>query len=197
MNLKAVVEGLLFISGEEGITIAEMTEIIEKPFEEVKALLKELALDYQKEDRGIHLEIFGERFKLTTKKEHKPYYEKFVSEVDNPNLSQAALETLAIIAYNEPITRVEVDEIRGVGSAHLVRRLLLKNLVEERGKSDLPGRPMLYGTTETFLDFFGLSKKEDLPPIEEIELPEEEKDLFESKYQEKESVNGVENEEQV
>lgn len=188
MNAKAVIEGLLFISGEEGVTIEEMTEIVEKSFEEVKQLLKDLALDYQKEDRGIRLEIFGKRFKLTTKKEHKPYYEKFVSEVDNPNLSQAALETLAIIAYNEPITRVEVDEIRGVGSAHLVRRLLLKNLIEERGKSDLPGRPMLYGTTDNFLDFFGLSKREDLPPIEILESSEEETDLFESKYKEVEDV---------
>lgn len=188
MNAKAVIEGLLFISGEEGVTIEEITEIVEKSFEEVKQLLKELALDYQKEDRGIRLEIFGKRFKLTTKKEHKSYYEKFVSEVDNPNLSQAALETLAIIAYNEPITRVEVDEIRGVGSAHLVRRLLLKNLIEERGKSDLPGRPMLYGTTDNFLDFFGLSKREDLPPIEILESSEEETDLFESKYKETENI---------
>lgn len=184
MNLKAVLEGLLFVSGEEGLTIEEITDVLECPFEEAKTLLKELALDYQSETRGIRLEIFGSRFKLTTKKEHKSYYEKLVSEVDSPNLSQAALETLAIIAYNEPITRVEVDEIRGVGSAHLVRRLLLKNLIEERGKSDLPGRPMLYGTTENFLDFFGLSKREDLPKIEEIEVSEEETNLFESKYTE-------------
>ena len=122
---------------------------------------------------------------MTTKKEHKPYYEKLVTVQDSPNLSQAALETLAIIAYNEPITRVEVDEIRGVGSAYLVRKLLMKNLIEERGKSDLPGRPMLYGTTKEFLDFFGLKNKESLPLLNtDVETIEVETDLFDSKYHE-------------
>ena len=120
-----------------------------------------------------------------TKKEHKKYYEKLVSVQDSPNLSQSALETLAIIAYNEPITRVEIDEIRGVGSAYLVRKLLLKNLIEERGKSDLPGRPMLYGTTKEFLDFFGLKNKESLPLLNtDVETIEVETDLFDSKYHE-------------
>lgn len=105
-------------------------------------------------------------------------------------MSQAALETLAIIAYNEPITRVEVDEIRGVGSAHLVRKLLMKNLIEERGKSDLPGRPMMYGTTKEFLDFFGLKRKEDLPTLDsQIEVIDLEPELFDSKYHERDSIS--------
>ena len=198
MNLKAVTEGLLFVSGSEGITLDELSKILEIDLEQVQTYLKELKQSYQQEDRGITLEKYGDVFKLTTKKEHKPYYEKLVTVQDSPNLSQAALETLAIIAYNEPITRVEVDEIRGVGSAHLVRKLLLKNLIEdlfevskansgERGKSDLPGRPMLYGTTKEFLDFFGLKDKSSLPIIDtdEIETIEVETDLFDSKYHEK------------
>ena len=187
MNLKAVTEGLLFVSGSEGITLDELSKILEIDSEQVQTYLKELKQSYQQEDRGITLEKYGDVFKLTTKKEHKPYYEKLVTVQDSPNLSQAALETLAIIAYNEPITRVEVDEIRGVGSAHLVRKLLLKNLIEERGKSDLPGRPMLYGTTKKFLDFFGLKDKSSLPIIDtdEIETIEVETDLFDSKYHEK------------
>ena len=93
-------------------------------------------------------------------------------------------------AYNEPITRVEVDEIRGVGSAHLVRKLLMKNLIEERGKSDLPGRPMMYGTTKEFLDFFGLKRKEDLPTLDsQIEVIDLEPELFDSKYHEKDSIS--------
>ena len=158
MNQKAVIEGILFVSGSEGITLEELARVLEKNEEQVETLLQELKNDYQSEERGIQLEKYGDLYKLTTKKEHKSFYEKLVFVQDNPNLSQAALETLAIIAYNEPITRVEVDEIRGVGSAHLVRKLLMKNLIEERGKSDLPGRPMMYGTTKEFLDFFGLNE---------------------------------------
>ncbi len=186
MNLKAVMEGLLFVSGSEGITIEELSKILEIDEKQVHTYLQKLKQEYQNEERGITLEKYGDHFKLTTKKEHKPYYEKLVTVQDSPNLSQAALETLAIIAYNEPITRVEVDEIRGVGSAHLVRKLLMKNLIEERGKSDLPGRPMLYGTTKDFLDFFGLKDKSALPIIDtgEIETIEVETDLFDSKYHE-------------
>ncbi len=186
MNLKAVMEGLLFVSGSEGITIEELSKILEIDEKQVHTYLQKLKQEYQNEERGISLEKYGDHFKLTTKKEHKPYYEKLVTVQDSPNLSQAALETLAIIAYNEPITRVEVDEIRGVGSAHLVRKLLMKNLIEERGKSDLPGRPMLYGTTKDFLDFFGLKDKSALPIIDtgEIETIEVETDLFDSKYHE-------------
>ena len=186
MNLKAVMEGLLFVSGSEGITIEELSKILEIDEKQVHTYLQKLKQEYQNEERGITLEKYGDHFKLTTKKEHKSYYEKLVTVQDSPNLSQAALETLAIIAYNEPITRVEVDEIRGVGSAHLVRKLLMKNLIEERGKSDLPGRPMLYGTTKDFLDFFGLKDKSALPIIDtgEIETIEVETDLFDSKYHE-------------
>lgn len=186
MNLKAVMEGLLFVSGSEGITIEELSKILEIDEKQVHTYLQKLKQEYQNEERGISLEKYGDHFKLTTKKEHKPYYEKLVTVQDSPNLSQAALETLAIIAYNEPITRVEVDEIRGVGSAHLVRKLLMKNLIEERGKSDLPGRPMLYGTTKEFLDFFGLKDRSALPIIDtgEIETIEVETDLFDSKYHE-------------
>ena len=178
MNLKAVMEGLLFVSGSEGITIEELSKILEIDEKQVHTYLQKLKQEYQNEERGITLEKYGDHFKLTTKKEHKPYYEKLVTVQDSPNLSQAALETLA--------TRVEVDEIRGVGSAHLVRKLLMKNLIEERGKSDLPGRPMLYGTTKDFLDFFGLKDRSALPIIDtgEIETIEVETDLFDSKYHE-------------
>ena len=104
---------------------------------------------------------------------------------ESSTLSGAALETLAIIAYNQPITRVEVDEIRGVSSVHHVRKLLLKNLIREMGKSDLPGRPMSYGVTDEFLDYFGLSSIEDLPKIKIEDISENEQvDLFGSKYKE-------------
>jgi len=120
-----------------------------------------------------------------TKQEHKEYYKKLVTIEENSKLSDAALETLAIIAYNEPITRVQIDEIRGVSSVHHVRKLLLKNLIREVGKSDLPGRPLLYGVTKEFLDYFGLSTIDDLPKVTMSSNNEvEQVDLFESKYKE-------------
>ena len=107
MNLKAVMEGLLFVSGSEGITIEELSNILEIDVKQVQTYLHELKQEYQKEERGITLEKYGEHFKLTTKKEHKPYYEKLVTVQDSPNLSQSALETLAIIAYNAGLGNVE------------------------------------------------------------------------------------------
>ena len=100
MNQKAVIEGILFVSGSEGITLEELARVLEKNEEQVETLLQELKKDYQSEERGIQLEKYGDLYKLTTKKEHKSFYEKLVFVQDNPNLSQAALETLAIIAYN-------------------------------------------------------------------------------------------------
>ena len=100
MNQKAVIEGILFVSGSEGITLEELARVLEKNEEQVETLLQELKKDYQSEERGIQLEKYGDLYKLTTKKEHKSFYKKLVFVQDNPNLSQAALETLAIIAYN-------------------------------------------------------------------------------------------------
>lgn len=184
MNLMAVLEGLLFIVGDEGLSIDKIQELLQTSEEETKQILKDLVVEYSKPERGIKLEILGNRFKLTTKKEHKEYYQKLIENPDNNMLSQAALETLAIVAYNQPITRAEVDEIRGISSSHMIRKLVAKNLLKEAGKSTLPGRPNLYKTTSDFLDFFGLSTINDLPKIEEKEETREEKELFTSIYKE-------------
>ena len=119
-------------------------------------------------------------------KTSKKYYELLVDKTVSGSLSQSALETLAIIAYNEPITVGQIDEIRGVSSRDMVRKLLFKGLIDVAGKSDLPGKPMLYKTTNKFLDYFNLSSKDELPEINmNEEISEEEKDLFISKYKEK------------
>ncbi len=185
--MKAVIEGLLFVKGADGLTIAEISSILEIPTEEVKKLIQELYQDYQDENRGIQLELLGEHFKLTTKQEHKKYYQKIMLEEENSNLTQSALETLAIIAYNEPITRIEVDEIRGVNSSYVIRKLLIKNLIQEVGRSNLPGHPKQYGVTNDFLDYFGLGGIDELPKIEIKEEENEEQNLFESKYTEKDT----------
>lgn len=186
MNLLPVLEGLLFLVGDEGIEPNRLKDILEIDEKELNLLLEKLAKSYD-ENRGLKLEYLGGKYKLTTKKEHKEYYEKLTELEDSKTLSPAALETLVIIAYNQPITRIQIDEIRGVFSGHIVRRLVLKNLVKEMGKSDSPGRPNLYGTTDDFLDYFGLKSITDLPKIEEEEKNEEETNLFESKYIENDS----------
>ena len=186
MNLVGVLEGILFVVGDEGITLNQICEILNVKIEEAKNLLVELKKSYDEDNRGVRISYLGDAFKLTTKKEHKEYYRKLVENPESNTLSQAALETLAIIAYNQPITRVEVDQMRGVSNTQMIRKLVAKGLIKESGKSTMPGRPNLYVTTSEFLDYFGLSSLSDLPTI--IKSPEEdnneEKDLFTSIYKE-------------
>ena len=187
---KAILEGLLFVVGEDGLTLDQIEDVLELNEEESKELVTELKKDYEDKSRGLRIDFLGNRFKITTKFEHKEYYQKLIENPETNFLSQAALETLAIIAYNEPITRVQVDAIRGVGSASIIRKLVAKGFIKEMGRSDMPGRPILYETTHEFLDYFGLSSIEDLPSIDDImqNLKEEEKDpnqdLYTSKYTE-------------
>ncbi len=183
MNIGAL-EGILFVVGEEGITKEKLMDVLELNDEELTGLINALSKSYEGKEHGIMITKFGDRYKLVTKKEHKKYYQKLIDNNYDGTLSQAALETLAIIAYNNPITRSTIEEIRGVNSDYQVRKLLAFDLIKEVGKSDLPGRPILYGITDQFLDYFGLSKIEDLPKLEEIEEENEEIDLFESKYKE-------------
>ena len=189
MNLKAVIEGLLFVVGDDGLDLDEISKILEVSKDETKELIKELQNDYQSSDRGIRIDFLGDKLKLTTKKEHNIYYQKLLTTEDNNTLSQAALETLAIIAYNQPITRVKVDELRGISNNHIIRKLVAKGLIKEGGRSNMPGRPILYETTSEFLDYFGLSSIDELPDMRDF-LEEEEKeveddvDLYQSKYKE-------------
>ena len=182
--MKAVLEGLLFLVGEDGLDLNQMKELLNLNQNEIENLIIELQKDYSSNERGINLEFFGNKYKLTTKKEHKQFYERLVVEENSKELTQAALETLAIIAYNEPITRAEIDEIRGVASSHYLRKLILKDLVKELGRAETPGRPNLYGTTDNFLDYFGLKSKDELPKIDIEKQNIEEIDLFSSKYKE-------------
>ena len=151
---------------------------------EAKNLLKKLREQYEKEESGLRVTFLGDAFKLTTKKEHKEYYQKLLDNPETNNLSNAALETLAIIAYNAPITRLEVENLRGVNSSSLIRKLVAKGLVKEDGKSPMPGRPNLYKTTKEFLDYFGLATINDLPKFDAVESNVDEIDLFTSIYKE-------------
>ncbi len=190
MKNKAILEGLLFVVGEDGLTLDQIEEVLELTEDEVKSLVNDLKHSYEQEDRGLRIDFLGNRLKLTTKFEHREYYQKLLENPDTNILSQAALETLAIIAYNEPITRMQVDKIRGVSSSQMIRKLVAKGLIKESGRSDLPGRPILYETTNEFLDYFGLSNIDELPDMEKYidevkeEKEEEETDLYTSKYKE-------------
>lgn len=183
MNKEAIIEGLLFVAGDDGLSSKEIAQTLEIDEKEVKEEIKNLEIEYNKESHGITMETFGGRYKLVTKKEHKIYYEKFFESEKEETLSTACLEVLAIIAYNTPVTRSMVDEIRGVSSSHIIRKLLSKNMIEVKGKAELPGRPNLYGITPRFLDYFGLSSIEELPKIDIVEN-EDEMNLYESKYKE-------------
>ncbi len=185
MKKEAILEGLLFVVGDEGITIDNIAEVLETDKKTVEKLLKNLQDEYSKEERGIRISFIGDAFKLTTKKEHKEYYQKLITTRGANTLSSAALETLAIIAYNQPITRAEIDELRGIASINMIRKLIAKDLVKVSGKSNLPGRPNLYRTTSEFLDYFGLATISDLPdlPINEAK-EEDEEELFTSIYKE-------------
>lgn len=185
--MEGILEGLLYVQGDTGLTLKEVMSILDLNEEDAKELVYKLKVSYEQDNRGLRLSYLGNTFKLTTKQEHKDYYEKLLESPSTHVLSQAALEVLAIVAYNEPITRSAVDEMRGVDSTFMIRKLLAKGLLKEAGKSDMPGHPTLYKTTDDFLDYFGLSTKDDLPDISKIELEideNKEKDLFQSNYRE-------------
>ncbi len=182
--MEAIIEGLLYVQGDLGLTIDQVMDVLDISEEEAKRLIFNLKNSYESDNRGLRIKYLANTFKLTTKEEHKQYYQKLLENPKTHTLSQTALETLAIIAYNEPITRIEIDKLRGVDSSYIIRRLLAKGLIKENGKADLPGKPILYKTTDDFLDYFGLSSISELPKIELLEEIDEEKDLFTSTYKE-------------
>lgn len=186
MNLKSVTEGILFVVGDEGITLKELSDTLGVSESEVKEILSNLRHDYESNERGLRISFLGNTFKLTTKSVHKMYYEKLVTDSKTFTLSNASLEVLAIIAYNEPITRVKIDEIRGVSSSQIVRKLLARGFIKECGKDNSIGKPNLYKTTNEFLDYFGLATKEDLPKLDIKDSPVDnsEVELYKSNYKE-------------
>ncbi|WP_372629148.1 SMC-Scp complex subunit ScpB [Cohnella sp.] len=162
-TLKSVLEGLLFVSGDEGISAKTAAEVVETDVEVVTDVFKDLQKEFVKKNRGIRIAEVAGGYRLTTVIEHAPYFEKLAYSPSRSSLSQAALETLAIIAYRQPITRIEIEEIRGVKADRPIHHLVNKDLIEEKGRADAIGRPILYGTTKAFLDYFGLPSIQSLP----------------------------------
>lgn len=182
--LKSVIEGLLFLSGDEGLSVRQIAEITEQRPELAASALEELREDYSLQERGLQVVQIAGNYRLATLPEHAPYFERLAYSPSRSTLSQAALETLAIIAYRQPITRVEIEEIRGVKSERAIHTLSNKDLIQEVGRAEAVGRPILYGTTKSFLDSFGLASLKELPEPANFELTdnlEEETQLLFSK----------------
>ncbi|WP_134683245.1 SMC-Scp complex subunit ScpB [Brevibacillus migulae] len=162
-KIKGIIEGLLFISGDEGIDAKQIAEIVELSEDSVIDLLEDMKADFRRNGRGIQIVEVAKAYQLTTLPEHVPYFEKLATSPSQSTLSQAALETLAIIAYKQPLTRSDIEEIRGVKCEKALQTLLSKQLIREAGRAEGIGRPILYATTKDFLEHFGLRSLDDLP----------------------------------
>lgn len=178
-NLQSLLEGILFIVGDDGIRIEKLQEVLEVDIDMVQKALDDMMKEYvQNDNRGIELVCFGGIYKFVSKAIVHPFAQKIFESTENKGFSQAALETLAIIAYKQPITRVEIEEIRGVGCDMMIRKLLARSLIKEVGRTDAPGKPFLYGVTETFMDTFQLQSLQELPQLPEFQKEEETDQLF-------------------
>lgn len=193
---KGMIEAILFAAGRE-VKIGELMSALEASSSEIITIVESMKTDYQNEDRGLQIINVGEAYQLCTKKE---YYEVIYSIFDKrnkPNLSQAALETLAIIAYNPRITRAEIESIRGVNSDGTIYKLLDYHLIEETGKIDAPGRPGTYGVTSEFLRMFGFNNLNELPELPRYKVDENQQIVIDDVLEEQnESQEQAENEEQ-
>lgn len=165
LSLMANIEALLFVASGP-ILISQFAEVLEKKVDEIEASLTQLEEEL-KQRGGLRIQRFGGRIQLTTAPEIAGIIEKFLGLEATARLSRAALETMAIIAYRQPITRPGVDAIRGVNSDGVLRSLLNKGLIQEAGRAEGPGRPILYTVTQDFLQHFGLSTLDELPPFDE------------------------------
>ncbi len=188
IRIKGIVESLLFAAGDEGLSAKQLATVLEVTEKYASSLITEMKQEYDKnEQRGISIIELAGTYQLATKRENADYLKKLVESPGTSHLSQAALETLAIIAYKQPVTRIEIEEIRGVKTERPLHTLAAKALIKEMGRADGPGRAFLYGTTKEFLDYFGLRSLKELPPLpEKLEDDSilEEADLFFEKLQE-------------
>ena len=163
-SLKGRIEAILFVAGE-AVRLDELARALNLPVGQVEKALEELKNEYDYEQRGFCLKRFGRQVQLATRALYADDVVRLLQPVQKQSLSQAAMETLAVVAYRQPVTKAEVEEIRGVKCDYSIHSLTVKNLIQEVGRKDTLGRPILYGTTEEFLSHFGLTALEDLPPL--------------------------------
>lgn len=191
-NLNAILEGLLFLCGDEGLSVEQLVATLEMESDEILQALEALLEQYANDTtRGIELVHFGGVYKFVSKAMIHPYAEILFASTKMATLSSAALETLAIIAYKQPITRAEIEEIRGVGCDMMIRKMLARSLIKECGRSDAPGRPFLYEVTAEFMDSFQLQSLKELP-----ELPNLNAQLGEELFEDDEEQTTMQQEDQ-
>ncbi len=168
---KAVLEGALFAMGDS-VSVGRLSEIIEEDKKVTKEILQEMQESYEAEDRGIRLTWLEDSVQLCTKSELYEYLITLTKAQPKFSLSDTVLETLSIIAYKQPVTRIEVEKIRGVSCDHAINKLLEYDLIKELGRLDAPGKPLLFGTTEQFLRSFGVSSLDELPDLTPVQVEE-------------------------
>ncbi len=179
LHLAAVLEGLLFLTGDEGMTMEQAADTLGTSAEYTARLLDHLQVCYNADTHGIELARFGETWRFLSKASIHEYARKLFQINKTSKLSSAALETLAIIAYKQPITRVEIEELRGVGADVMLRKLEARGLIREAGRSEAPGRPILYAVTDEFMDAFQLLSLDELPELPQFSQDQEgSEDLF-------------------
>lgn len=178
--LKSAIEALLFASGDP-LTLNDLSAQLEEKSKLIEAIIHEMIEEYEKPERGIKIICIKGSYQLVTKAENADYIQKLLKKNKRQSLSQASIESLAIIAYKQPITRIDIDEIRGVKSESAIQKLVERDLIKEVGRLDVPGRPILYGTTEEFLRQFELKDLSQLPSLDLFGEDDEEsaKDIVE------------------
>lgn len=179
MSRLAEIEALLFIAGEEGLSLRQMAEVLDLPATGLTQSLEKLAEKYEQDETScLSLLQTSNKYRLVTKDRHADLLRRFSRTPINQSMSRALLETLSIVAYKQPITRLEIDEIRGVNSSGALSKLVTFELIEAISHKEVIGRPRLYATTAYFLDFLGINNLEELPEVTELDLEAEESQLF-------------------
>lgn len=186
-ELFKAIEAMMYVQGEMGVSIQNIKDVFEIPLNDVRKSMKEFVEWFKSKESGLEILEFNENFSFVTKKDYKEFITKLVAIEKKQKLSNASLEVVGIIAYNQPITRSKINEIRGVVSDHIVQVLLVKGLIEERGIQETPGNPILYGLSDKFFNYFQLKSLKDLPKLAEVSKvasTEEGFDLFTSQREE-------------
>lgn len=168
-SVRGIIECILFAAGDP-LSLGEISELIEINEKRVRKIIDDMNYEYMDSKRGLYIVEFNNKYQLCTKPEYGSYIKKLVKPEGRQNLSQAAMETLAIIAYRQPITRIDIDDLRGVKSDRALATLLEKGLIKESGRMDTVGRPILYGTSEDFLKYFGFKNIRELPELIEFKM---------------------------
>ena len=169
-KLSCIIEAILFVAGEP-VTLTDLAHALDLTVSELIPALDQLKDEYDLDRRGLRLNRFGESVQLSIRPDYAPYIERLLQPVQKQSLSQAAMETLSIVAYRQPVTKTEIEAVRGVKCDYSVTSLLNKGLIEEAGRRESLGRPIQYATTEKFLQHFGIESLNELPELD-IQMPE-------------------------